>query len=143
MAVLWNPNISWQSKSVELGSYDLAWHHYALVRKGNLVSAYQDGALKGTMTFEYAVADPGQYVVIGGNAMQDNSRTINGYIDDLRILKGYALYQAAFTPPTSALTNISRYICYKNGYPNYDLNSQGSGTCSGDGKVYTLGVAQP
>ena len=38
-----------------------------------------------------------------------SSEYLTGYIDDLRITKGYARYTATFTPPTAAFPNTGPY----------------------------------
>jgi len=49
---------------------------------------------------------------------QDGTRPFNGYITDMRVLVGTALYTSAFTPPTApitAITNTSLLLNYING----------------------------
>jgi len=69
------------------------WYHLAFVRNGNTWTIYRDGTSVafGTNTSTLDVAS-GYYT----------GPRINGYIDDLRITKGYARYTANFTPPTAA-----------------------------------------
>jgi hypothetical protein len=75
------------------------WTHIAVVKLGTTVTVYVNGVSKGsaTDTGSYAAADR---VTVGNT--QDNYY-FNGYIDDLRITKGYARYTTAFTPPTALL----------------------------------------
>ena len=92
------------------GYYDMgpvsygAWSHYAVTRSGSTVRTFCNGVLINTYT------DTGNYsaaatLLIGENA--GNGLYYKGYISDLRIVKGSAVYTAAFTPPTSPLTAIS------------------------------------
>jgi hypothetical protein len=75
------------------------WHHLAVTRSGNVYRTFFNGTLANSVTqagtlMSQSAAPPlivGKYNV--GN-------TFNGYIDDLRITKGYARYTASFTPPT-------------------------------------------
>jgi hypothetical protein len=82
------------------------WQHVAVVRSGNNVSLYVNGTLDQTAVFTGAFNSPLNAPWIVG-AFADT--TLNpqlyfyGYIDDLRIVKGTALYTANFTPPTSQL----------------------------------------
>ena len=75
------------------------WHHIAIVRSGDLASTYfngtfvQNAAMTGSL-----ISQPSVPLLVGRFA-----NSMNGYIDDLRITKGYARYTANFTPPTAAL----------------------------------------
>ena len=85
--------------SATLGSLSTSWNHVALVRNGTSIVAYFNGVSAASTTTSAAVYYNNTTPVIGG---QTSDRYFNGYIDDLRITKGYARYTANFTPPTAA-----------------------------------------
>jgi hypothetical protein len=75
------------------------WTHIAVVRSGTTLAIYQNGILNGSTTNSTSFIQNGAvvgYEMVGGNFYY------TGYIDDLRITKGYARYTSNFTPPTSA-----------------------------------------
>ena len=80
------------------------WHHVAVQRQGGNTKIYGDGTQVGT------VADTQDYtdalfrtLQIGSQAASGVERNFDGYISNLRICKGHAVYNGAFTPPTRAL----------------------------------------
>lgn len=80
-----------------------AWVHVALCRSAGSTRLFVNGVQLGS-TYTDAnnyVASP---VYVG--ARWDLQGELNGYIDDLRITKGYARYTANFTPPTAAFPNL-------------------------------------
>ena len=74
------------------------WTHVAITRASGSVRMYINGTLVGGPTTVTASLG-GQNMVIGG--YYSTAYLWNGYIDDLRITKGYARYTANFTAPTS------------------------------------------
>ena len=80
-----------------------AWYHFALVRNGSIFTAYLNGVSGGTTTSSAALVENTRTLIVGGIRANDDSigSPLNGYIDDLRITKGYARYTANFTPQTS------------------------------------------
>ena len=77
------------------------WHHVAACRSGTTTRIFVDGVLEGTLssdTYSYGISTVGNYV----GTYQPAIYNFNGYIDDLRITKGYARYTSSFTPPTQA-----------------------------------------
>jgi hypothetical protein len=79
------------------------WAHLAIVRVGNTWTAYVNGTSLGSNTSSLAFNLSGIYVTYIGRYGQNPAHEWNGYIDDLRITKGYARYTSNFTPPTTAL----------------------------------------
>ena len=81
------------------------WTYVALVRTGtgtNQTTYYINGIASGTITMSGNITDPISYETkIGGSTSAGEVWV--GYIDDLRITKGYARYTTNFTAPTSAL----------------------------------------
>ena len=75
------------------------WQHVALVRQSGSLYIYSNG-----VKYTVAASDTTNYtyttLVIGG--YYSTSFLWNGYINDLRITRGYARYTANFTPPTAA-----------------------------------------
>jgi hypothetical protein len=79
------------------------WAHLAIVRVGNTWTAYVNGTSLGSNTSSLAFNLSGIYGTYIGRYGQNPAHEWNGYIDDLRITKGYARYTSNFTPPTTAL----------------------------------------
>jgi len=84
------------------------WYHLAVVRNGTNISMYRDGSSVISTTISSSVNfDWGKLGNrIGGGNWDGAQSYFNGYIDDLRVTKGYARYTTTFTPPTAAFPNI-------------------------------------
>ena len=97
-----------------IGTYTTGtWFHAAVTRSGNTYRGFVNGVLGYTETVTDALLQVGttRGLAIGGSyATTWGSGTpvavLNGSISNLRIVKGTAVYTAAFTPPTAPLTPI-------------------------------------
>jgi hypothetical protein len=76
------------------------WYHLAYVNTGSTLTGYLNGVSQGTLAVSFNQAATN--VVIGAR-YTGSTEYVTGYIDDLRITKGYARYTTTFTPPTAAL----------------------------------------
>jgi hypothetical protein len=87
------------------------WYHLAVVRSvsgGTNNYVFLNGVAVGTSTTSTAFADNSQPLKIGtDNLSGSNYNQFTGYISNLRIVKGTAVYTSAFTPPTAPLTAVS------------------------------------
>ena len=79
------------------------WTHVAFVRNAGVITCYINGVASGAVSASTNYSDTG--LVIGGNQPRNNWFT--GYISNLRIVVGYAVYTPDFTPSTSPLEVIS------------------------------------
>jgi hypothetical protein len=84
--------------------YD-TWYHIAATRAGSIIRIFVDGDLLGTFTDLSDVSSQAGNITIGFAG--SDGHYFNGYIDELRIVKGLAVYTGPFTPPTEPLTTIA------------------------------------
>ena len=75
------------------------WQHLALCRASGTLRLFINGTSVASVSNSTSLT--GQQIWIGDNNGGDYF--FNGYIDDLRITKGYARYTSNFTAPTAAL----------------------------------------
>jgi len=78
------------------------WYHIAMVRDGANCKIFIDGeskTLTGTDFSTTTLSDLATTLKIGYLA-SGNEQELNGWVDELRIVKGVAKYTANFTPPT-------------------------------------------
>jgi hypothetical protein len=79
------------------------WYHIAMTRIGTTVTGFINGISQGTQT----VADNFTHTALTiGNYGGGGDYEFTGYLSNLRILKGTALYTSNFTPPTRELQPI-------------------------------------
>jgi hypothetical protein len=84
------------------------WYHVAVTRQSNTIRFFVNGVLQttsgsGTSSYSYG-NETSTLVGWGGSA---GAELFNGYISNLRVVKGTAVYTANFTPPTTALTAVA------------------------------------
>jgi hypothetical protein len=77
------------------------WGHVAVVRNSGTLTIYIDGVNRGSNP-DSTNYTPGNFAVEIGQGVVTSAYPVTGYIDDLRITKGYARYTSNFTPPTDA-----------------------------------------
>jgi len=100
----------WQTRgtSINQTSYSWSpslsqWYHLAVSWNGsNSLKLFIDGVEVASNTVSPTINQNG--VNIGGAS---DGYSINGFISNLRIIKGTALYTSNFTPPTKPLTPVS------------------------------------
>lgn len=84
-----------------------AWYHLVWQRRGGTFEIYIDGVSEGNLSGSYSGALPSGVteVDIGARIVSGAwGFFLNGYIDELRVVKGQAVYAANFTPPSVPFT---------------------------------------
>jgi hypothetical protein len=81
------------------------WNHVAWVRSGSTFTLYLNGVSVATASNAGALVDNGESVKIGW--CNYVSTYFKGYISNLRIVAGTAIYTGAFSPPRTTLTAVS------------------------------------
>lgn len=80
-----------------------SWQHIALVRNVSACTLYINGQINGTFTDTSSIS-PATATLIIGMAAHNSSEFFTGYMSNYRLVKGVAVYTAAFTVPTAPLT---------------------------------------
>ncbi len=82
------------------------WQHFAVVRKSGSVTLYTNGigGNPGGCTSNFGASNTKIYISTGNLLNADGKYT--GFISNLRVIKGTALYTSNFIPPTRKLTKL-------------------------------------
>jgi hypothetical protein len=92
------------------------WNHIAVCRDGEYVKCFWNGSMLASVLYgPYSIYPSSDVPVLVGarhlNALSEFDQHFNGYIDDVRIVKGLAVYTTNFTPPAAPLTvNATPYV---------------------------------
>ena len=81
------------------------WNHLAITRSGSTMRGFINGVLAGSTTSLTGTIGNAGSTFIGASGT--GTAPINGYISNLRIVNGTALYTTPFVPPVSPFINIS------------------------------------
>jgi hypothetical protein len=102
------------------------WYHIAGVRDGNTLYLYLNGVQVGTRSVTGVTINDSTTVLGVGRVGTASAYDFDGYISNARIVKGTAVYTAAFTPPTApltAITNTSLLTCADNRFIDDSTNA--------------------
>jgi hypothetical protein len=111
------------------------WNHFAVTRSGSTMRWFTNGTLNGSQTYSNSIGSDTINLQMGTTG-SGSGDPLNGYITDLRVVKGTAVYTASFTPPTTPLTAITNTSLLLN-YTNAAIFDN-----SGMGNLETVGNAQ-
>ena len=100
------------------------WNHVAVVRNGSTVTLYINGVAKTTLSGSPALTSTSTLYIGGG--VPNEPAPLTGYISNLRIVKGTAVYTSDFTPsttPLTAITNTQLLTCQSNRFIDNSSNA--------------------
>jgi len=96
--------VAWDYRSTGVGGAG-TWQHMAITRSGTSMKIFYNGTQVGTTQTLATAYNLGTTSTTIGS--QGANYYFNGYISNLRVVKGTAVYTANFTPSTTPLTAIS------------------------------------
>ena len=119
---------------------DGQWHHIAMVRSNGIVTQYVDGVADGSQAYTTDVNLNGgsPRPRIGNYDGSSGGGDFQGYISNLRVVKGHALYQRNFTPPKP-----SDFVNDENIHSLWCCTSASSATESKDRTCFTVSNGSP
>ena len=116
-----NNVIMYLAYSSALGSYNLygwtgnaasginlnAWNHVAIVRESGSEKGFVNGVEKYSAS---ETSNHGNAGITIGNRYASTWNPFDGFISNVRVVKGTAVYTSNFTPSTSPLTNVTNTV---------------------------------
>jgi len=111
------------------------WHHVALCRNSGTTKLFFNGTQIGSDYSDSNNYSADNFTI--GRVSYTGLNFFKGYISNLRVIKGTALYTSAFTPSTTPLTAVSGtslLTCQSNRFVDNSSNAH-SITVNGDTKV--------
>jgi hypothetical protein len=124
------------------------WHHIAVARSGTSTKMFVDGTQVGstyTDTNNYLCGSNRPVIGAQGFNPSATDRQLNGYMSNVRLVKGTAVYTSNFTPSTEPLTDItntSLLTCQSNRFVDNSSNAH-SITVNGDPEVVPFSPFAP
>ena len=104
----WNRDYNSGAAMLKGGTVALnTWHHVAVTRSGNTWTMWVDGTSIQSVTSSHTVADGSGPVTLGRDNYGSGRYYFNGYLADVRINVGTAIYSSSFTPPTAPLSHVT------------------------------------
>lgn len=119
----WGNNGSWVQVAISSGAIGTgAWVHVAACRSGSTVRLFINGTEDGSATYSSDITVAKSYFYVGSYNRSDTpfpaGNTWYGYLQDIRLKKGEALYTSGFTPPGKlAGYSLSGTVLDANGDP--------------------------
>jgi hypothetical protein len=113
------------------------WVHIAYVRISGTLYYYVNGIANGSSAFSGTFGDSTGTATIGYNTAYAGSYYFNGYMSNVRMIKGTGIYTGNFTPPTQLfpITNTSLLTCQSptirdNSTNNFTITANGNAAVS-------------
>ena len=110
------------------------WVHIAVTRSGSTARMFINGVLEATATSSTNIPDSGMIVA----SYRGTTAFFNGYISNVRVVKGTAVYTSNFTPPTQPLTAITNTSLLTCAYNRFRDGSTNNFTITRNGDTKTL-----
>ena len=123
------------------------WYHIAMVRTGNNLLCFLNGNLESVkiITFNMGPGSYGNGFAIGTQSAATPYAFYDGYLTNIRIVKGIAVYNSNFTPPNRPFAILQ--TANSNGNPSnlingpqtsFLLNTPNNSTYLNNGSIYTI-----
>ena len=115
------------------------WYHFAFTRSGGTLFGFMNGVLitSASHTSNYSTSIP---CIIGARYSEDQQYH-KGFISNLRVIKGTALYTSNFIPPTRNLTKLPGTVllcCQDSNDPTTEATGK---TITGYGDLVQVGIS--
>ena len=120
--LIWNGTTGYYSSIAVTAN---SWTHVAWVRNSSTLNIYVNGVLGKTQA-SYTTNFTATRTSYIGRSDADATRYFPGYISNLRVIKGTAVYTNTFTPPISPLTpitNTSLLTCSTTRFSDSSMNN--------------------